>query len=428
MRNITDLENELAGKKADIVAKLGAFKKAEEENREVTAEERGAVDKIMAEARALKAQIDQKRGDSAILEELDRLTAGATPTRLAAAAGGSSLALPQSLGQQWIASAGYEWCKRGMHRRAAGGQWMSPGIELAWDPQNGLYATTLTEAGGAAALVRVDQRPGVQPLLQRRLVVADLIASGQTDSNAINYMQEATFTNAADTVAEGAAKPESAMTFSQVTDTVRKIAHWLPVTDETLEDAAQIRSVIDARLTLGVQLVEEDQLLNGGGVAPDLLGIRNRVGITAAYVRGTSGPADADETNADAIFRQMMIIATTALVMPTGWVMNPLNWQMIQLSKNAGGDYYGGGPFNAPQAPMLWGIRGAVTPAIVAGTATVGDFSGSAQVFRKGGINIAATNAHADYFIKNLTAIRAETRLALAVYRPAAFGDVSSLD
>jgi hypothetical protein len=37
---------------------------------------------------------------------------------------------------------------------------------------------------------------------------------------------------------------------------------------------------------------------------------------------------------------------------------------------------------------------------------------------------VAARSGSSDFFVKNLLAIRAETRLALAVYRPAAFGEV----
>jgi HK97 family phage major capsid protein len=69
----------------------------------------------------------------------------------------------------------------------------------------------------------------------------------------------------------------------------------------------------------------------------------------------------------------------------------------------------------------------AVTPAIVANTALVGAFGTMSQVFRKGGIRVEASNSHQDFFIKNLVAIRAEERLALAVYRPGAFGKVTGL-
>ena len=54
-------------------------------------------------------------------------------------------------------------------------------------------------------------------------------------------------------------------------------------------------------------------------------------------------------------------------------------------------------------------------------------FGQAAQVFRKGGIRVEASNSHSDFFIKNLVAIRAEERLALAVYRPGAFGEVTGL-
>ena len=120
--------------------------------------------------------------------------------------------------------------------------------------------------------------PGIVQMLYKRLVVADLMASGTTDSNAITYMVETLFTNAAAAVLEGAAKPESALTFDQKTDPVSKIAHWLPVTEELLEDVARSRATSTRGCTLGVQLAEEDQLLNGNGTPPNLLGLLNRAG------------------------------------------------------------------------------------------------------------------------------------------------------
>jgi HK97 family phage major capsid protein len=221
-------------------------------------------------------------------------------------------------------------------------------------------------------------------------------------------------------VSEGNPKPESTLVFDLVSDAVRKIAHWLPTTEEMLEDVAQIRSYIDARLRLGLDIAEEDQLLNGSGTAPDIQGLLQRSGLTAAHAR-------AADSNADAIFKQMMAIFNASFVMPTGTIMNPANWQTTQLTKDATGNYLGSGPWAGPQVPVLWGLPVVVTPSIVANTALTGAFNSAAQVFRKGGVRVEASNSHSDFFIRNLIAIRCEERLALAVYRPAAFGTITGL-
>jgi HK97 family phage major capsid protein len=235
-------------------------------------------------------------------------------------------------------------------------------------------------------------------------------------------MKETTFTNAADTVAEGGTKPESTLIFDAVSDQVRKIAHWLPVTEEMLEDVQQARSYIDGRLRVGVQLAEDDQLLQGSGVAPDVLGVLNRPGLTAATVR--TDP----ETAADAIARAIAAVEAASMLPVDGIVMNPINWLSIVLAKTDGGDYIGGSPFETPLVPRLWGRPVAITPAIIAGTALVGSFAGGGgQIFRHGGIRVEASNSHADFFVKNLTALRAEERLALAIYRASAFGTVTAL-
>jgi HK97 family phage major capsid protein len=62
-----------------------------------------------------------------------------------------------------------------------------------------------------------------------------------------------------------------------------------------------------------------------------------------------------------------------------------------------------------------------------ASRALVGAFNTAAGLYRKGGIRVEASNSPVDFFIKNLVAIRAETRVALAVYRPSAFGEVTGL-
>jgi HK97 family phage major capsid protein len=73
----------------------------------------------------------------------------------------------------------------------------------------------------------------------------------------------------------------------------------------------------------------------------------------------------------------------------------------------------------------VWGLRTVITPAIAAGTAVVGAWQAGAMLFRKGGITIDSTNSDASKFQSNITTIRAEERIGLAVFRPAAFVKVT---
>jgi HK97 family phage major capsid protein len=434
---IAQLEANLRAKKAEAKTLIEATMRAAQDHvvtpatataaavtgRLWTDEEKGKIQALLTEAKDLQARIDQTRGQDTMVAEFERLTAGMLNEGAAGQNGDrGGAARGRSLGQQFIADATFQKFIKGQGHRQSGA-WTSPAVEVFGDggPLT-MHATTLdTSVGSGGPLIQPDVQPGFVPLMQRRLVVADLIAPGTTMGNLIQYMKEKTFTNAAASVAEAGVKPESTLVFEAATSPVQKIAHWIPVTDEMLEDFAQTQSIIDARLRLGVDLTEEDQLLNGNGTPPQLRGLMNLVGLAAAVARGA-------DTNMDAIFKQVSAIATNALITPDGFVMNPANWLTIQLAKNAQGNYLGSGPWAPAQAPTLWGLPGAITPAIVANTALVGAYRSSAQIFRKGGVRVEATNSHSDFFVKNLTAIRAEERLALAVYRDAAFGKVTGLN
>jgi HK97 family phage major capsid protein len=365
------------------------------------------------EVNDLKRQLDRARSDAEMTSQIARLTGGDATTSYGGRRGGLSL------GAQFIDSDTYKWLKEHRHRLPAG-VWTSPSAELGL--ATSLMAATLSEdAASGGALIVPDYRPVVWPLVPT-VVVADLIAPGTTTSNLVTYPRETAATvNAADTVLEGAPKPESTLGFEPIEEHVRKIATWVPVTEEMYGDQPQTASYIDMRLRQFVLEKENDQLLNGTGVAPDLLGFLARPGLAPAVARGT-------DTNADAILKQIQAIASTTGEQPSGLVIHPTNWATMQLAKDTQGNYIGNGPFAAPQTPVLWGVPVAITKTIAAGTALVGAFRGASQIFRNGGVRVEATNSHADFFVKNLWAIRAEERLALAVYHPSAFGTVTGLN
>jgi HK97 family phage major capsid protein len=394
----------------------GYCEKAEAEDRLLSSEESGEINKLLAEGKEIKEELARLGADRDIREQIAAMSA--QDKERTSASERKHRGFIQSLGAQFTKSEAMDWLQKtkGIRPKA----WSAPSVELEDPWLQGATITSDTASGGD--LIQPDFRPGIVELQFKRLTIADLLAPGTTDSNLISYLKELVFTNAAAAVAEGAQKPESSITYDAVTDAVKKIAHWIPVTDEMLEDVAQMRSMIDARLRLGLALTEEDQLLNGSGAGANILGLMNRSGLATSVDQGA-------DTNEDAIFKQIWAIFTNALFMADGIVMNPANWQTIALRKDSTGNYMATSPFAGNlQAQRLWGLPVVVTPSIVANTALIGAFKLAAQIFRRGGVRVEVSNSHLDFFTKNLIAILCEERLALAVYRPGAIGKVINLD
>jgi HK97 family phage major capsid protein len=264
-----------------------------------------------------------------------------------------------------------------------------------------------------------DRRAGVVPMALPYRSVSDLMLDGSTDGNTLEYYEETTFTNNAAEVAEGASKPESALDFTLRTDAVRKIATWIPATDEVLADNAQLRSYIEERLRFMVIKRREQQLISGDGTAPNISGILDRTGIQTQ--------AKGADPTFDAIMKAMTLVRYTADAEPTGLVMHPNDWQDLVLTRTADGVYILGNPGETMASMRLWGLDVRVVPAMTENTGLVGAFRPYAQIFRRGGLTVTASTEHSTYFTENKVAILAEERLGLAVYRPAAFATVTGI-
>ena len=400
---------------------------AQDAGRGTTPDERTKIAQLLDEAKQHKARAKDIEDNETIVKAIDDMRGPINQPPEQAPAG-------LSIGDAVVKSDGYGALKSGLAGGKLTGSWTTGAIEL---PEFDTKAT-VTEA--ASPVVQPSVLGGIQQaaaVALRRLTVADLLMQGTTDSNTVRYLLETTIVNAAAATAEEGAKPESTITFTQVDEPVRKVATFLPVSDEMLEDVAQIRSYLDSRLRLFVEHAEEDQLLNGSGTAPNVRGLLNRVGIqtgTRAALGTSTGEGAGASTIANAVAAAIANVQINALVDPDALVIHPTNWLAFRVAKDANGQYYGGGPFYAPygngdlnMTPNPWGLRLVVTSRIAANTALVGAFGTMAQVFYRGGLTVEASNSHADFFQKNLTAIRAERRLALAVYRPQAFHAITAL-
>lgn len=407
--------------------------KAESEERETTADERGEVEQLLKNIETLKGKKADVEAAIAVEDDVRKISREMGPPKaegLELKDGIDSVRdahQVKSVGEQFVESEGY----KALLDRIKSGNGLQQGASTG---KVEVKAGTLLEGGQGAGLIPVPQVvPGVVEKLFERLTIADILPTGATNTNSLRYIVEGTATPGATSVAEGGDKPASNLALSTTDEPVQKIATILTVSDEMLEDAAAVSSYINGRLSLFVRIEEEDQLLNGDGTAPNISGILDRSINT--YAAGTV------DDNAVALFKAANGTRGSSFLEPDAIIMNPANWQATRLLQDGNGQFYGGGPFTSayagpagsepatyPAANMLWGMRVIVTSAITANTALLGAFSQAAQVFRRGGLTVEATNSHSDYFTKNLVAIRAEERLALACYRPGAFTKVTGLD
>ena len=280
-------------------------------------------------------------------------------------------------------------------------------------------ATTITSAttaaaGSAGGLIIPQYQTGIVAPNQRRLTIRDLLLQGTTNSNAITYMRETGFTNAAAVQAkEGDKKAQSDLQFDQQTVNVSTIAHYIKASKQILSDAPMLASYIDGRLMYGLKLVEEQQLLNGDGLNGNLKGI-----IPQATAFANPATSVTTYTIIDQL-RLAMLQAVLAEYPATGHVLNPIDWATIEIAKDNQARYLIGNP-QGTTAPTLWGLPVVATQSMQAGKFLTGAFNMAAQIFdaETASIEVGFEN---DDFTRNLVTVLCEERLALAVYRPEAF-------
>lgn len=380
--------------------------------RELTGDEADTVEAKLAEVADLKSkQANLERGKS-LTDQLAKMAPADDDAKPGRPAGDPAEQQAKSLGEHFVKHAHDRLLET---KGSAGAAVAAPEFKAATDTHT---VNDWTE--GTPVLTDVDRT--IVSDYRPPLVVADLLGSGAITGNAISYFVEGEMEGQFENVAEAANKPQMHFTnpTSQV-DALRKMAGFIDLSDEFLEDVPFLVSEINNRLIYELRSHEQAQLLHGDGQGQNILGLLARDIQEHAATGGT------EVEQADAVFHANTMIQTTTGMTADGIVINPADYERFRLGRDENGQYYGGG-YLAGQygnggiaaGPALWGMRTVVTPWIEKGTVLVGAFRQAATVYRKGGIRIESTNSDASKFTSNIVTIRAEQRLALAVRRPQA--------
>ena len=280
-----------------------------------------------------------------------------------------------------------------------------------------ISSLTTNAPGSVGGLIQADHRAPIM-LPQRRMTIRALLAPGTTTSNLIEYERETGFVNNAAPVAEGAAKPQSEIQFTDASAPVRTIAHWMRASVQVLADVPGLQSMIDARLRYGLAFKEEVQLLNGSGTGQNLSGL---VTNATAY----AAPGGLVAVGGLEILRLMILQTALSEYPANGIVMNPIDMAGLELLKDTTGRYIIGNA-QGTMNKVLWGLPVVETQAMTVDKAMVGAFDMAAQIFDRQDATVEVSTEDANNFTENKVTIRAEERLALAIYRPEAlvYGDL----
>ncbi|MFV8049737.1 phage major capsid protein [Mycobacterium sp. 48b] len=292
----------------------------------------------------------------------------------------------------------------------------------------GLFVGGTDTSAGAFV---VNEQTGIVEMLGRKeLKIRDLVSVRRTGSDAVEYVEQTSHTNAAAVVPEatssappeadadggpliqatgGGYKPEGSWAFVRRTANVKTIAEWVPATKRALADVAALEGLINDELRADIAEAEEAQILNGDGSGENFTGIANWSGIqTQAFATDIFTTARKAITKARTVGR----------VNPNAIVVSPATAEAIDLAKDGEQRYYYGGPYSMG-GRTLWGVPVVESENQSDANILVGDFS-KAVLWDREQTTVTMTDSHADFFIRNLVAILAEERLAFALTRPKA--------
>jgi HK97 family phage major capsid protein len=421
MKELKEKLERLLKQTRDIAAK------AEAENRDFTADERTEVQRLLDEAKGVKAQIDEKQGDDALRKAMSDLGADigiidpSDPQSPVAAGKGNTL------GERFVNSSEFSsWLKSiapngNISEKAKG--LISPPVML------GSFKDIITggDPTSGGALVVPDRRTLVE-LPFRPLTIRDVITIGQTGSDSVEYPREVSRTSGAAPVPEATGtaegdqvgdepgiKPQSSFVLEKVSTPVKTVAHWMPATKKALSDAGQLRTLIDNFLRQGLEEEVEDQVVAGDGLGENFTGILNTTGTQ------TQG----FDTNIFVTTRKALTkVRVVGRARPTAYLLNPTDVEAMDLLVDGNDRFFGNGPFGfGPRT--LWGVPIVETEAIPAGTGLVGDLR-TCVLWDREQASIQVSDSHADFFIRNMVAILAELRAAFGVLRPAALVEIDT--
>jgi HK97 family phage major capsid protein len=270
-----------------------------------------------------------------------------------------------------------------------------------------------------------ERRPSLIEGAFRVFTLEDLMAKMPTQADAIAWVREKVFTNAAAETAETVQRPQSSITFEPGTMPVSAIGHWIKISRQLAMDNTAMVAYINRRMVYGVDLRAENQIIAGDGVGTNIHGLTKVGNYTPHGYTKVSIEALGLANNKFDLIGKMIGDCAAAGNPADVVVLNTADWWTIRLAKNANGDYLLGKPGDNV-VPMLFGVPVVASAAMPFGKVWVGPIQMAVTLWYREGVAIDLSDSDGDNFTSGLVTIRAERRLAVTVEKPAdcRYGDL----
>ena len=271
-------------------------------------------------------------------------------------------------------------------------------------------------------VIPADRVPGYKFDPTRSVHVRQLIPTGSTDSDVVRYVKESGYTDGGAAKAEGATLGQSDFDMTATDANVRKIGTYFRISEEMLADTPQLTSYLSARAPEKLLSVEDDQILNGSGVAPNLSGI-----ITDATDFAAGGFALAIESANEF---DVLTVALNQLALANysaDYIMiNPTDFHKILLLKSSQNEYLVK-DWNQGLQPRINGVPVILSTAVTSDKYLVGNFGMGTQLWIRDNVGVEFSRFDDTNFRDGFVTVRVQERVALTNYLPNAFvnGDFS---
>lgn len=273
-------------------------------------------------------------------------------------------------------------------------------------------------AGGTAGsgLMRPSYHDGDLVRMPRtELTIEDLLPLINVDTSSIDFAKQTLRENNAAMVAEGAKKPYSNYKWESATAAVRTVAHLAKLTRQAVMNAPRLIGEVDSELRYGLGLVKETQYLYGNGTGQNLNGIMPQA--TAFALPAGIAAGDIKFANRADVLRLVMLNIQQRGGFVDGFVLNPVDWALLELTKDENGGYMFAQPQSGLTTPSMWKQPVVATPAMAQDDFLAGGFKFGATVYRQLGVEVLISTENDTDFEDNLATMRAEEMIALAVKR-----------